>query len=94
MFRIVTHFHALYFGASCTHHNSIVWRRIIWAGFPYLLEKRTRKITLYLYLLEMLISREYRLTISGHVTVLRQWLLEKHSGSILRNAYMYVACET
>ena len=28
----------------------------------------------------MLISSEYGLTISGQVTVLRQWLLEKHTG--------------
>ena len=27
MFRILTRFHAFYFGASCIHRNSSVWRR-------------------------------------------------------------------
>ena len=40
--------------------------------FPYLLEKWTRRISRYSYLLETLISCEYDLTISGHVTVLSQ----------------------
>ena len=47
------------------------------ARFPYLLVKRTQRISQYSYLLEMLISSEYGLTISGHVTVLHQWALEK-----------------
>ena len=45
--------------------------------FPYLLVKRTRRILQYSYLLKTLISSEYGLTISGHVTVLHQWPLEK-----------------
>ena len=45
--------------------------------FSYLLVKRTRRISQYSYLLETLIFSEYGLTISGHVTVLHQWLLEK-----------------
>ena len=77
-FRILTRFHALYFGASCIHHNSTDWRHIILARFPYFLVKRTRRISHYFYLLETLISSEFGLTISGHVTVLRQWPLEKH----------------
>ena len=76
MFRILTRFHTLYFGASCIHSNSIVWRRVISVRFPYWPEKRTRRISRYSYLLETLISSEYGLTISGHVTVLRQWPLE------------------
>ena len=83
MFRKLTRFHALNFGALCIHRNSIVWRRDILARFPYLLEKLTRRILRYLYLLEMLISSEYGLTISGHVTVLRQWLLEKNTDYII-----------
>ena len=79
MFRILTRFHALYFGASCIQHNSIVWRRVILAHFPYWLEKRTRRISRYSYLLETLISSEYELAIFGQVTVLRQWLLEKNT---------------
>ena len=43
MFRILTRFHALYFGASCIHRNSIVWRRVNLARFPYWPEKRKRK---------------------------------------------------
>ena len=70
MLRLLMCFHALYFGGSCIQRNSIVWRRVILARFPYLLEKRTRRILLYSYLLETLISSEYGLTISGHVTVI------------------------
>ena len=77
MFRILTRFHALYFGPSCIHRNSTVWRHIILARFPYLLLKRTQRISQYLYLLETLISSEYGLIISGNVTVLHQWPLEK-----------------
>ena len=65
-----------YFGASCIHRNSIVWRRVIFARFPYLMEKRTRRISRYSYLLETFISSEYGLTISCHVTVFRQWPLD------------------
>ena len=82
MFRILTRFHALYFGASCIHRNSIVWRRVNLARFPYWPEKRTRRISRYSYLMKMLISSEYGLTISGHVTVLRQWLSEKNTDYI------------
>ena len=76
MFRILTYFHTLYFGASCIHRNSIVWRSVIFARFPYLMEKRTRRISRYSYLLETFISSEYGLTISCHVTVFRQWPLD------------------
>ena len=79
IFRILTRFHTLYFGASCIHRNSIVWRPVILARFPYLLEKWTRRISWYSYLLETLISSEYGLTISGQVTVLRQWPLKKNT---------------
>ena len=78
-------FHMLYFGASCIHCNSIVWRRVILARFPYLLEKRARRISRYSYLLETLISSEYDQTISGHMTVFRQWLLEKNTNYIINN---------
>ena len=63
MFRILTSFHTLYFGVSCIHLNSIVWRRVILARFPYWPEKRMRRISRYSYLLETLISSEYGLTI-------------------------------
>ena len=76
MFRIITRFHTVYFGASCVHRNSIVWRRVILARFPYWPVKRMRRISRYSCWLETLISSEYGLIISGHVTVLRQWLLE------------------
>ena len=78
MFRILTRFHALCFGATCIHRNSIVWRRVNLARFPYWPEKRTRRISRYSYLMKTLISSEYGLTISCHVTVLRQWLSEKN----------------
>ena len=84
MFRILTRFHTLYFGASCIQRSSIVWRRIILARFPYWLEKQTRMISRYSYLLETLISSEYGLTISGHVTVLRQWPLMKNTDYIIK----------
>ena len=77
--------HALYFGASCIHRNSIVWRRVNLARFPYWPEKRKRRIWRYSYLMKTLISSEYGLTISGHVTVLRQWLLEKNTDYIIIN---------
>ena len=83
MFRILTRFHTLYFGASCIHRNSIVWRRVNLARFPYWPEKRMRRISRYSYLPETLISSEYGLTISGHVTVLRQWPLEKNTDYII-----------
>ena len=83
MFRILTRFHALYFGASCIHRNSIVWRRVNLARFPYWPEKRTRRISRYSYFMKTLISSEYGLTISGHVTVLRQWLSEKNTDYII-----------
>ena len=41
------------------------------------------RISRYSYLLETLISSEYGLTISGHVTVLRQWLLDKNKDFII-----------
>ena len=85
MFRILTRFHTLYFGASCIHRNSIVWRCVILARFPYWPEKWTRRISRYSYLLETLISSEYGLTISGHVTVLRQWPLEKNTDYIINH---------
>ena len=85
MFRILTRFHTLYFSASCIHRNSIFWRHVILARFPYWPEKRTRRISRYSYLLETLISSEYDLTISGHVTVLRQWPLEKNTDYIIIN---------
>ena len=84
MFRILTRFHTLYFGTSCIHRNSIVWRRVILARFPYWPEKRKRRISRYSYLMKTLISSEYGLTISGHVTVLRQWPLEKNTDYIIR----------
>ena len=84
MFRILTRFHALYFGASCIHRNSIVWRRVNLARFPYWPEKRKRRISRYSYFMKTLISSEYGLTISGHVTVLRQWLSEKNTGYIIK----------
>ena len=59
MFRILTRFHTLYFGASCILRNSIVWRRVILARFPYWPEKRMRRISRYSYLLETLISSKY-----------------------------------
>ena len=97
MFRILTRFHALYFGASCIHRNSIVWRRVNLARFPYWLEKRTRRISRYSYLMKTLISSEYGLTISDHVTVLHQWLSEKNTDYIIKKKddrwtrkYMYV----
>ena len=65
------------------HHNSIVWRRVILARFPYWPEKRKWRISRYSYLMETLISSEYGLTISGHVTVLRQWPLEKNTDYII-----------
>ena len=83
MFRILTRFDALYFGASCIHRNSIVWRRVNLARFPYWPEKRKRRISRYSYLMKTLISSEYVLTISGHVTVLRQWLSEKNTDYII-----------
>ena len=83
MFRILTRFHTLYFGASCIHRNSIVWRRVILARFPYWPEKRKWRISRYSYLMETLISSEYGLTISGHVTALRQWPLEKDTDYII-----------
>ena len=83
MFRILTRFHTLYFGASCIHRNSIVWRRVNLARFPYWPEKRKRRISRYSYLMKTLISSEYGLTISGHVTVLRQWLSEKNTNYII-----------
>ena len=83
MFRILTRFHALYFGASCIHRNSIVWRRINLARFPYWPEKRKRRISRYSYLMKTLISSEYGLTISGHVTMLRQWLSEKNTDYLI-----------
>ena len=85
MFRILTRFHALYFGASCIHRNSIVWRRVNLARFPYWPEKRKRTISRYSYLMKTLISSEYGLTISGHVTVLRQWVSEKNTDYIIIN---------
>ena len=87
MFRILTRFHALYFGASCIHGNSIVWRRVNLARFPYWPEKRKWGISRYSYLMKTLISSEYGLTISGHVTVLRQWLSEKNTDYII-NIYI------
>ena len=83
MFRILTRFHTLYFGASCIHRNSIVWRRVILARFPYWPEKRKRRISRYSYLMKTLISSEYGLTIPDHVTVLRQWPLEKNTDYII-----------
>ena len=83
MFRILTRFHTLYFGASCIHRNSIVWRRVILARFPYWPEKRMRRISRYSYLMKTLISSKYGLTIFGHVTVLRQWPLEKNTDYII-----------
>ena len=88
MFRILTRFHTLYFGASCIHSNSIVWRRVILARFPYWPEKRKRRISQYSYLLETLISSEYGLTFTVHVTALRQWPLEKNTDYIIN---MYIA---
>ena len=85
MFRILTRFHALYFGASCIHRNSIVWRHVNLARFPYWPEKRTRRISRYSYLMKTLISSEYGLTISSHVTVLRQWLSEKNTDYIINS---------
>ena len=41
------------------------------------------------YLLETLISSEYGRTISGHVTVLRQWLLKKSTDYILN---IFITC--
>ena len=73
MFRPLTRF----------YRSSIVWRRVNLARFPYWLEKRTRRISRYLCLLETFISSEYGLTISGHVTVLRQWLSEKNTDYII-----------
>ena len=88
MFRILTRFHTLYFGLSCIHRNSIVWRHVILACFPYWPEKQTRRISRYSNLLETLISSEYGLTISGHVTVLCQGPLEKNTDYISK----YVNC--
>ena len=84
MFRILTRFHALYFGASFIRRNSIVWHRVVLARFAYLLEKRKWRISRYSYLLKTLISSEYGLTISGHVTVLRQWLMEENTYYIIK----------
>ena len=84
MFRILTRFHALYFGALCIHRNSIVWRRVNLARFPYWPEKPTWRILRYSYLMKTLISSEYDLTISGHVTELRQWLSEKNTDYIIK----------
>ena len=92
MFRILTRFHTLYFGASCIHRSSIVWRRVILARFPYWPEKRLRRISQYSYLLETLISSEYGLTISGHVTVLRQWPLEKNTDYIINIIINSIPC--
>ena len=86
MFRILTRYHALYFGASCIHRNSIVWRRLNLARFPYWPEKRKRRISRYSYLMKTLISSEYGLTISGHVTVLGQWLSEKNTDYKLKSS--------
>ena len=86
MFRILTRFHALYFGASCIHRNSIVWRRVNLARFQYWPEKRMRRISRYSYSMKTLISSEYGLIISGHVTVIRQWLSEKNTDYII-NVY-------
>ena len=49
----------------------------------FLSEKRKRRISRYSYLMKTLISSEYGLTISGHVTVLRQWLSEKNTDYII-----------
>ena len=62
----------------------------ILACFPYLLEKRTRRISRYSYLLETLISSEYGLTISDHVTVLSQWLLEKNTDYIINKKSIFI----
>ena len=83
MFRILTRFHALYFGASCIYRNSIVWRRVNLARFPYWPEKRMWRIARYSYLMETFISSEYGLTISGHVIVLSQWLSEINTDYII-----------
>ena len=93
MFRILTRFHALYFCASCIHRNSIVWRRVSLARFPYWPEKRKQRISRYSYLMKTLISSEYGLTISGHVTVLRQWLSEKNTDYIITDHIVYSSWE-
>ena len=56
LFRILTRFHTPYFEVKCIHRNSIVWRRVILARFPYLFEKRKRRISRYSFLMETLIS--------------------------------------
>ena len=89
MFRMLTRFHTLYFSASSIHCNSIVWRRVILARFPYLLEKRTRRILRNSFLLETLISSEYGLTVSGHVTVLSQWPLDKNTDYVIKYCVLY-----
>ena len=40
--------------------------------------------------MKILISSEYVLTISGHVTVLRQWLSEKNTDYIINNFFIAV----
>ena len=80
MFRILTRFHALYFGASFIRRNSIVWHRVVLAR----LEKRKWRISRNSYLLKTLISSEYGPTISGHVTVLRQWPMEENAYYIIK----------
>ena len=94
MFRILTRNHAFYFGASCIHRNSIVWRRVNLARFPYWPEKRKRRISRYSYLMKTLISSEYGLTISGHVTVLRQWLSERNTDYIIMIILIFFTAKT
>ena len=62
----------------------MVWRRVNLARFPYWPEKRKRRISRYSYLMKTLISSEYGLTISGHVTVIRQWLSKKNTDYIIK----------
>ena len=56
---------------------------LVWRAFRIDPEKWTRRISRYSYLMKTLISSEYGLTISGHVTVLRQWLSEKNTDYII-----------
>ena len=57
---------------------------LFWHAFHIDRKSGMRRISWYSYLLETLISSEYGLTISGPVTVLRQWPLEKNTDYIIK----------
>ena len=81
LFRIPTCYHALHLACRVFIEFYCLFFLV---RFPYLLEKWTRRISGYSYLLETLISIKFGLITSGHVTVLCQWLLEKNTDYIIK----------